>query len=187
DRERIGRELHDGAIQALFAVGMGLQGMAIITSDAALRERLEKAVDQVDDVIRDLRNYIFGLRPGLAADRTLNRALRDLAEQLERQHGVVCAVDVDETSAAVLAGRAADVVQVAREALSNVGRHAHAATCRLSLRPEPGFAVLVVEDDGRGFVLGEAAVDGGFATWASARPRWAGRWTSHRCLATGPQ
>ena len=155
DRERIGRELHDGAIQALFAVGMGLQGMAIITSDAALRERLEKAVDQVDDVIRDLRNYIFGLRPGLAADRTLNRALRDLAEQLERQHGVVCAVDVDETSAAVLAGRAADVVQVAREALSNVGRHAHAATCRLSLRPEPGFAVLVVEDDGRGFVPGE--------------------------------
>src|SRR5204863_4263947 len=41
DRERIGRELHDGAIQALFAVGMGLQGMAMMTADAGLRERLE--------------------------------------------------------------------------------------------------------------------------------------------------
>lgn len=51
---------------------------------------------------------------------------------------------------------AADVLQVAREALSNVGRHAGAATCRLSLRAEPGFAVLEVEDDGRGVVLGEA-------------------------------
>ena len=155
DRERIGRELHDGAIQALFAVGMGLQGMAMMTADSALRERLDAAVGQVDEVIRDLRNYIFGLRPGLAADRYLGRALRELAEQLERQHGVVCAVDVDEAAAARLAGRAADVVQVAREALSNVGRHARAATCRLALRGEPGFAVLEVEDDGCGFVPGE--------------------------------
>jgi len=161
DRERIGRELHDGAIQALFAVGMGLQGMAMMTADSALRERLDAAVGQVDEVIRDLRNYIFGLRPGLAADRHLGRVLRELAEQLERQHGVVCAVDVDEAAAARLAGRAADVVQLAREALSNVGRHAHAATCRLSLRQEPGFAVLEVDDDGRGFVPGEGGAGWG--------------------------
>jgi PAS domain S-box-containing protein len=155
DRERIGRELHDGAIQALFAVGMGMQGMAIMTTDPALRERLEAAVGRIDDVIRDLRNYIFGLRPGLAADRHLGRALRGLGEELDQQHGVACAVDVDEAVAARLAGQAADIVQVAREALSNVGRHAGAATCRLSLRAEAGLAVLEVEDDGRGFVQGE--------------------------------
>jgi PAS domain S-box-containing protein len=160
DRERIGRELHDGAIQALFAVGMGLQGMAIMTTDAVLSARLEATVGQVDDVIRDLRSYIFGLRPGQAADRHLGRALRELAEQLEQQHGVACAVDVDEAVAARLAGQAADIVQMAREALSNVGRHAGAATCRLSLRGEPGFAVLAIEDDGRGFVAGGR--DGGW-------------------------
>jgi PAS domain S-box-containing protein len=156
DRERIGRELHDGAIQELFAVGMGLQGMAIMTADPALRDRLEGSVGRVDEVIRDLRNYIFGLRPGIAADRHLGRALEELAEQLEQQHGVACAVDVDQAAAARLAGRAADVVQVAREALSNVGRHAGAATCRLSLRAEPGSTVLEIEDDGRGFAAGEA-------------------------------
>jgi PAS domain S-box-containing protein len=151
DRERIGRELHDGAIQALFAVGMGLQGLAMSTDDAALRERLEATVAQVDEVIRDLRNYIFGLRPGLAADRHLDSALQELAEQLERQHGVACAVDVDPALASRLSGRAADLVQLTREALSNVGRHAAAKTCRVSLRPAPGSAVLEIEDDGRGF------------------------------------
>jgi PAS domain S-box-containing protein len=160
DRERIGRELHDGAIQALFAVGMSLQGTAISTADSALRERLEGTVGRIDEVIRDLRNYIFGLRPGLAADRQLGLALQELADQLEEQHGVACAVDVDPAVAALLTNRAGDVVQVAREALSNVGRHAGAATCRLSLRVEDGLAVLEVEDDGRGFV--PAANGGGW-------------------------
>jgi PAS domain S-box-containing protein len=152
DRERIGRELHDGAIQALFAVGMSLQGMAISTADSGLRERLEGTVGRIDEVIRDLRNYIFGLRPGLAADRHLGLALQELADQLEEQHGVACAVDVDPAVAALMAGRAGDIVQVAREALSNVGRHAGAATCRLSLHAGDGLAVMEVEDDGRGFV-----------------------------------
>jgi PAS domain S-box-containing protein len=154
DRERIGRELHDGAIQALFAEGMALQGMATMAADPALRARLEKTVARLDEVIRDLRNYIFGLRPGLAADRHLARALKELAEQLEQQHEVACAVDVDEALAARLAPRAADLVQATREALSNVGRHARATTCRLTLRAEPGFAVLEVDDDGRGFEPG---------------------------------
>jgi signal transduction histidine kinase len=102
-------------------------------------------------VIRDLRNYVFGLRPGLAADRHLARALEELAKDLEQQHGVVCAVDVDHSIAARLAPLAADIVQMTREALSNVGRHAAAATCRLSRRAEGGEAVLEVEHDGRGF------------------------------------
>jgi PAS domain S-box-containing protein len=156
DRERIGRELHDGAIQALFAVGMGLQGMAMMTEDAGLRERLESSVRQIDDVIRDLRNYIFGLRPGLAADRHIGHALQELAEQFEEHHGVACAVDVDHELASRLAGQAADLIQLAREALTNVGKHAAATTCRVSLRGEPGRAVMEIEDDGRGFVAGEA-------------------------------
>jgi PAS domain S-box-containing protein len=155
DRERIGRELHDGAIQALFAVGMGLQGMAMMTSDPVLRERLDGTVVRIDGVIRDLRNYIFGLRPGIAADRHLARALRELGDELEEQHGVVCAVEVDEGVAARLSSRAADIVQLTREALSNVGRHAAAATCRLSLRGEAGLAVLEVDDDGQGFTPGK--------------------------------
>ena len=59
--------------------------------------------------------------------------------------------EVDPAAAAELTGRAADVVQLAREALSNVSRHAQAATCRVSLYRDTDGAVLEVDDDGRGF------------------------------------
>jgi signal transduction histidine kinase len=151
DRERIAKELHDGAIQALFAVGMGLQGAALLAGDDELRGRLEHAVEELDRVIRDLRNYIFGLRPGILADRHLDQALTDLATELEERTGVLMITQVDPRAAAGLGGRAGDVVQLAREALSNVSRHAQATTCRVSLYRAQDATVLEVDDDGRGF------------------------------------
>jgi signal transduction histidine kinase len=156
DRERIARELHDGVIQSLFAVGMGMQATAIMTRDPELQERLESAVEEVDRVIRDLRNYIFGLRPGILADRQLDQALRELAEDFREKTGVVAVVDIDATVAAELASRAGDIVQFVREALSNVGRHAEAATCRISLHVRDGGAVVEIDDDGTGFDLESA-------------------------------
>jgi len=157
DRERIAKELHDGVIQSLFAVGMGLQATGTLSRDAEQEERIEGAVNEIDRVIRDLRNYIFGLRPGILADRQLDQAIRHLAEDFEQKTGVTTAVEIDATVAAELASRAADVVQLAREALSNVGRHAEAATCRLRLvRSDDGAALLEIDDDGRGFDLEEA-------------------------------
>jgi signal transduction histidine kinase len=151
DRERIAKDLHDGVIQALFAVGMGLQGVAMTSDDERIVERLEASVGEIDRVIRDLRNYIFGLRPGILADRQLGEALRHLATEFEQRSGVVTAVGIDEGVVAELSSSAADVVQVARETLSNVGRHADAQTCRLSLYREGDRAVLEVDDDGVGF------------------------------------
>jgi signal transduction histidine kinase len=151
DRERIAKELHDGVIQALFAVGMGLQGTALMSGDEELTERIEGAVAELDRVIRDLRNYIFGLRPGILADRQLDQALRHLGEEFQQRSGVVTIVDVDQSVAALLSDRAAEVVQLVRESLSNVGRHADASTCRVSLFRENEHAVVEIDDDGRGF------------------------------------
>jgi signal transduction histidine kinase len=161
DRERIGKELHDGVIQSLFAVGMGLQAAAAVSKDSELEQRIEAAVNEIDRAIRDLRNYIFGLRPGILADRQLDQALRHLAEDFEEKNQVTTVVQIDTTVASQLASQAGDVVQFAREALSNVGRHANAATCRLSLRRSNAVALLEVDDDGQGFVLVEADGSGG--------------------------
>ena len=102
DKERIAKELHDGVIQSMFAVGMGLQATATLSKDEAMEHRVEEAVAEIDRVIRDLRNYIFGLRPGLLADRQLNQALRQLAEDFQARTGVVAVTDIDGTVAAEL-------------------------------------------------------------------------------------
>jgi signal transduction histidine kinase len=153
DRERIAKELHDGVIQSLFAVGMSLQGAASLAADPELERRIGDAVAEIDRSIRDLRNYIFGLRPGILADRQLDQALRALGAEFESRSEVVTVVDVDSAVAAQLASKAGDLVQLTREALSNVGRHARATTCRVSLWGDPalGMAILEIDDDGVGF------------------------------------
>jgi two-component system, NarL family, sensor histidine kinase DevS len=151
ERERIAKELHDGIIQSLFAVGMGLQGTALMAGAPEVTDRLERAVGELDRVIRDLRNYIFGLRPGILADRSLDQALRALGEEVAARSKLDVSVRVDPRAAAALATRSHDLVQLTREALSNVVRHANASHVWVRLTSDDGEAVLTVEDDGVGF------------------------------------
>ena len=151
ERERIAQELHDGVIQSLFAVGMGLQGAAAMAGDEEMARRIENAVEEIDRAIRDLRNYIFGLRPGILADRQLGQAIHQLAKEFSQHSDVVIVADVDEDLAAEFASQAADLVQLVREALSNVVRHAGATTCRITFRRDPEGTLVEIDDDGIGF------------------------------------
>lgn len=161
DRERIAKELHDGVIQSLFAVGMTLQATQARAEQAEMvRSRLDGAIESIDVAIRDLRNYIFGLRPGLLADRQLDTALQELAREVEERSGIVMVVEVDPAVAAQFASSAAALVQIAREGLSNVARHAQARTCRLSLVRQNDHAVLEVDDDGQGFDPAQVRAEG---------------------------
>src|SRR4029453_16016196 len=108
---RIAKELHDGAIQALFAVGMGLQGSAALAASEELRSRLQDAAEEGGRVIRDLRNYLFALRPGILAHPHLNQALQRLCEEFQERPSVVTVAEVDPQVAAELASQAGDVVQ----------------------------------------------------------------------------
>lgn len=152
DRERIAKELHDGVVQALFSVGMGLQAADALAGDPdAIRKRLQDSVVAVDDVIRDLRNYIFGLGPSGVADRQLDRALEDLVDEFRRGSDVAIRLDVDARAASEVAPRAADVVQAAREAISNAVRHGKPQTLSVTLARDDAAILLEIEDDGRGF------------------------------------
>ncbi|MGZ6545751.1 MAG: GAF domain-containing sensor histidine kinase [Actinomycetota bacterium] len=185
ERERIAKELHDGVIQSLFAVGMGLQGAAALTEDDGIAGRIEDAVEDIDRAIRDLRNYIFGLRPGILADRQLDQALRELGAEFEERSAVVTVVDLDPRVAAELSSIAGDVVQVTREALSNVGRHAAATTCRVSLRRTAAGALLEIDDDGRGFELGGAHGGLGLANLRDRVDSLGGRFEIHSQTGEG--
>lgn len=151
ERERIAKELHDGIIQSLFAVGMGLQGTAMLAGSPETAARIEGAVGELDRVIRDLRNYIFGLRPGILADRQLDQALRELGDEMQKRSPAQVKVDVDAELAATISSRSHQIVQLTREALSNVARHAHAKHSVVRLTRAGPNAVLTIEDDGVGF------------------------------------
>ena len=151
ERERIAKELHDGIIQSLFAVGMNLQSTALMSGSAETSSRVEGAVGELDRVIRDLRNYIFGLRPGILADRHLDQALQELGAEIQKRSSTRVEVEVDAELAARISSNADQIVQVTREALSNVARHAQASHAIVRLARKGNDAVLFIEDDGVGF------------------------------------
>jgi signal transduction histidine kinase len=159
ERDRISRDLHDGIIQSLFSIGMTLESATALVDSAPerARERISGAVDRIDDAIRELRNTIFHLRPNTAALLGLRSGIIELAREHEVNALLRPQLDLDRAlDAAVDDGLVPDVLQVVREALSNVARHAAAGhvTVRARVCHQDNGAQLVVEvvDDGRGFV-----------------------------------
>src|SRR5258708_6571240 len=138
DRERIGMELHDGAIQSLYAVGLGLESVAQVLerSPDLARERLVQTRDQVNGIMHEIRNYVFELRPDTFEQHGLVAGLAALARDLEINTLVDLELDIAEEAGRVFSPeRAKEVFQVAREALSNVARHASATRACMTLRP----------------------------------------------------
>ena len=127
-----------------------------MTEDPAeARARVDRAIDAVQASISDIRNFILGLRPHLLERSDLVGGLAALADELRLNTMVDVEVDLDEgveAAAALSDGRRAQLLQIAREALSNAARHAGASQARVGLVLEDGTRLrLTVEDNGRGF------------------------------------
>lgn len=149
DRDRIATELHDDVIQTLVGLGLRLNDLAETTPDEDVNCALRGAAGELGRLTARVRSYIYELGDRSAAP--LERILHGLAGWFREQYGLSIAVDVDARWAAALEPRAETVVQLFREALSNVGRHALAKTCSLSLKRAGHAVVLEVADDGCGF------------------------------------
>ena len=150
-REQLGRDLHDGVIQSVFAVGMGLQGLLLRIDDPMVAERLQQAVGALDDIITELRGFIFGLGTETPPAR-VQQEIERMVREVRARGGAEVTGYIEPEAVAALGGRAQDLLLVVREALSNVERHSRASTCRVTLRIADANTVeLVVEDDGHGF------------------------------------
>ncbi|MEU3918232.1 GAF domain-containing sensor histidine kinase [Streptomyces sp. NPDC029004] len=152
DRDRIARDLHDLAIQRLFATGMTLQSAGRLIENSPASERVLRAVDDLDETIKIIRSTIFGLRSretgagqGLRA-----RAVRTVGEAAPvlgfapslRMEGLL---DTD-----VPREIADHLVAVLSEALTNVCRHAHATRTDVALQTDGREVTLTVSDNGVG-------------------------------------
>jgi signal transduction histidine kinase len=140
---------------------MGLQGTALISASPETAARVEGAVSELDRIIRDLRNYIFGLRPGILADRQLDQAMRALGEEVASTSRIPVTMEVDAALSATLSARSHDIVQLTREALSNIARHSRAKHAVVRLARTGSEAVLTIEDDGVGFDVGAPSAGSG--------------------------
>jgi len=159
DRDRIARDLHDLVIQRLFATGMSLQGAVRNIGSAEIAARVQRAVDDLDETIKEIRTSIFALQsPAPNAGEGVRSAVLAAVKAaasgpLGFEPQVHFAGPVDTL---VPANVAEQMLAVIREALSNVARHAGATEVTITVAAEPNAVEVVVSDNGVGIATGAA-------------------------------
>ncbi len=152
ERERIGRDLHDGIIGRIYAVALSLDEIPemMASSPEAAASRVDHAIDALNATIGEIRNFIFGLRPGSQDAGGLTAALETLADEIRMTAPVDVVVQAEDLPV-VSDEVAEELLKVAREALSNAARHAGANRVSVRLSAADGQLRLEISDDGRGF------------------------------------
>lgn len=154
EKVQLGRDLHDGLIQSLYATGLTLESARALvrTNGPAAEHRLTQALEALNTAIRDVRNYIQGLAPERLQRTGFAQALQALADELRAGREVKFDIQLDEEAASLLsADQTADSLQIAREAISNSLRHGHATVVTLRLHRGEREVCLLVQDNGKGF------------------------------------
>lgn len=152
ERQRISMDLHDGAIQALYAVGLGLGTTRLVLgkTHSEARERLSGALDQINGVIRQLREYIVNLRTPMP-ERSLAKGLMQIAQRLREVGRVEVDLRMQGETGELAEEVTVHLLHIAGEAASNVVRHAEASRVDIQLDVGVETAALTIRDDGHGF------------------------------------
>ncbi len=159
ERQRIAMDLHDGIIQSIYAVNLGLEATMDDIERASqddTRRQIDRALNQLDEVTRDIRSYIFQLRPS-RIEESLPESLKLLADEFRVNSLVETSLEVAPGVPTLAQPRSLAAYHIAREALNNVRKHSKATRVDLSLGAANGFVRLDVVDNGVGFVPGATA------------------------------
>ncbi|MEU9859835.1 GAF domain-containing protein [Streptomyces sp. NPDC047971] len=153
DRDRIARDLHDLAIQRLFATGMTLQSARRFVEHPEAADRLTRAIDDLDATIKIIRSTIFGLRehdtPG--TDPKLRNRVVKAVDSAASTLGFAPALRMEGLlDTDVPPDAAEEVLAVLGEGLTNVARHARAGRAEVSVVAADGVLAVTVSDDGVG-------------------------------------
>jgi len=158
ERTRLGRDLHDGVIKALYATGMGLAGIRALLPPGQneASERLNQCRATLNEIIRDVRNFITGIEPEALRQQSFTQAVQALLEFMQSIGPSSTKAEIDEHLASQLTlNQRANALHIMREAVSNALRHGAAEHIQVSLTRTPGGdAALDISDDGQGFTPG---------------------------------
>jgi two-component system NarL family sensor kinase len=156
-------DLHDGAIQSIYAVVLRLEDCAERLSEPSdeVRAGLDKAMDDLNKVLQDIRSYIFDLRPQVLHG-DLEKALDDLVQSVRVNALIDAELEVEgDLNGALTEEQAVPLFHIAQEAVNNVNRHAQATSLRVKVTAQSRSVRLEIVDNGVGFDLeGGKASDG---------------------------
>ena len=163
ERERISQDLHDGILQALYAVGLGLEGCKPLIlqqhgkGGRKLLAVLNQGIGQLNHVMAEVRNFIAGLESHVMQGGDFSTALRSMIQTMSNSSSAKCRVRVDETAARhISTEQALHIINIVREGLSNALRHSQATHISVSFVQLRRSVRLSITDDGVGFVLNSA-------------------------------
>jgi signal transduction histidine kinase len=150
ERDRIGQEIHDGAIQAVYSASLILESMQdYVAPDTPARARLETTERVLSSAISDLRRYMVSLRSDVPQE-SLASGLRQLVSdpRFSSLLRIQLNTAVEPDLKPIQVGHILAIVQ---EALSNIVRHAHARNVQIEISHEETGLVVKMSDDGQGF------------------------------------
>ncbi|HEY5476324.1 MAG TPA: ATP-binding protein [Tepidiformaceae bacterium] len=179
ERTRIARDLHDGTIQSLYALGLecdSLARRADFPHDAS--EALLNGVSRINELIADIRSYITMLEVGTPATQPeLSRDLAFVIRQLVPS-GIDTVVNITAAALQEISARETeDFLYIAREALSNAVRHGSATKIAIDLRQSPDATAMTIQDNGVGFNQANVRTGLGTVTMRTRAERLAGELT----------
>jgi signal transduction histidine kinase len=158
ERERISQDLHDGILQSLYAVGLGLEGCKpmIRRQPEHISEKftatLDLAIGQLNHVMGEVRNFIAGLESHVIQGGDFPTALRTMVHMMSGASPAKCMIRIDDAAARRLSTeQALHIINIVREGLSNALRHSRATRIAVSLRELVRTIRLTIRDDGIGF------------------------------------
>lgn len=154
ERERIGMDLHDGIIQSIYAVGLTLEHARLLMAEdvEAATQRIETAISDLNNTIRDIRAYILDLRPRQLRDESLIQGVLRLVSEFRANTLVEVELHGSEDGLAGLPNNmAVALFHICQEALANIAKHARARHVDVNLWTTSDRVLLEVQDDGRGF------------------------------------
>jgi len=151
ERSRLARELHDQTGQALTSILLGLKHLDDVVETDEAREATASIRELVASTLQDVRRLAVELRPSALDDFGLVPAVERLASNLSEQSDLVVDVEARLGDSRLPPEAETALYRIVQEALTNVVKHAAARRVSITLVRKEASAVVVIEDDGRGF------------------------------------